>query len=144
MQTRRGSKRLSSTVASNEGDTDTSAMAIDPPTTSDTFSSSGLTLSLPENVDASIIQTLLPDFDISKPTSDSIIALYRALVQQANTIDEVSQDRDAARAEAQRLEVELDQALQDQDVQSSQLRSNLEEVQSELAEAKRQKEQSGT
>lgn len=143
MQTRRASKRLSSTAASNEGDTESSAMAIDPTDPPETSSSTALAISLPEDIDVAAIQTLVPDFNIFKPTSESIIVLYRVLTQQASTLDEVLQDRDATRAEVQRLEVELDQAIQDQDVQSSQLRNDLEGVRSELVEVRRQKEQSG-
>lgn len=142
MQTRRVSKRLSSTAASTEGDAESSAMAIDAPATA-SATETIQTLSIPEDIDVSALQTLLPGLDAVNPSPDSIIALYRTILQQASIIEELSQERDSARAEASRFEVELDQALQDQEIQTTQIKSNLEEVQNELAEVKRQKEQLG-
>lgn len=139
MQTRRLSKRLNLNSTSVEGDEEH-------PSTSQLNSDSShptFDLTLPEDLDADTLQTLLPDFALLKPTPESILNLYRTIQRQASQLDEVTLERDAALSNVSRYEVELDQALQDQDVQTTQLRSTLEEVQSELAEVKRQKEELG-
>lgn len=97
-----------------------------------------LPVQIPEEFDTDTLQALLPDFNLATPTTDAIMALYQLVLQQRNDLDETSKERDLARADISRYEVELDQALQDQDVQASQLRASLEEAQSDLVKSRNQ------
>jgi nucleoprotein TPR len=95
------------------------------------------TVHLPENIDLDTLKTLLPDFDVVHPTPEAILSVYQLILRQNEQLEDVAQDRDAARADVTRCEVELDQALQDRDVQTRQLRTSLDETQAELVKSQR-------
>jgi len=140
MQTRRHSRRLnaSASVAESEGDAATAA----PPSEAGSTIPS-LEVEIPQDLDVDALQTLLPGLVATKPSPDAILGLYKAFLEQAVFVTELTKEKDAARAEASRYDVELDQALQDQDVQASQLRTALEEAQTELIKVQKEKNELG-
>lgn len=140
MQTRRHSRRLNANTSAAESEGDTSAAA--PASESGSIIHS-LEVEIPLDLDVDTLQTLLPGLVATKPSPDAILSLYKAFLDQTVFITELTKEKDAARAEASRYEVELDQALQDQDVQTSQLRTTLEETQAELVQVKKQKDELG-
>jgi nucleoprotein TPR len=138
MQTRRLSKRLNAnaSVADSEGDVSVAA----PPSEAGSIIHS-LEVEIPQDLDVDALQALLPSLVATKPSPDAILSLYKAFLEQTVFITELTREKDAARAEVSRYEVELDQALQDQDVQTGQLRTALEETQAELVQVKKQKDE---
>ncbi|KAF8318500.1 hypothetical protein DL93DRAFT_2054404 [Clavulina sp. PMI_390] len=133
MQTRRHSRRLNPGAASTSEDPETASAAGDIEMGD---ASAHLALEFPEDIDVNALQTLLPSQPLDAPTPDLIYSVYRLLLEQTSQLEQYAQERDAARADASRLEVELDQALQDQDVELSRLRETVEVVQKELAQTK--------
>ncbi|KAH0586397.1 Nucleoprotein TPR [Termitomyces sp. J132] len=100
-----------------------------------------LSLSLPEDIDSEALSELLPDTNITSPTSDTIISIYRLLLAQALEGRSIALELDEARAEIDKKEVELDQALQDKETASRDLEETLESVQNELNQVKQEREQ---
>ncbi|KAG6903157.1 hypothetical protein C0995_004704 [Termitomyces sp. Mi166 len=103
-----------------------------------------LSFSLPEDVDLEALSELLPDTNITSPTSDTIISVYRLLLAQALEGRSIALELDEARAEIDRKEVELDQALQDKETASRELEEVLERVQNELNQVKQERDQLGS
>lgn len=103
----------------------------------------GLQLDIPIDIDIDSLKPLFPDASLTTPSAETIISLYRLVLEQSANLDETSQQLDQARADVARKEVELDQALQDQDSELGQLRSSLEDVHKELEEHKAEKAELG-
>lgn len=103
-----------------------------------------LSLSLPEDVDLEALSELLPDTNITSPTSDTVINVYRLLLAQALEGRSIALELDETRAEIDKKEVELDQALQDKETASRDLEEALEAVQIELKEVRQEREQLGS
>ncbi|EED81916.1 predicted protein [Postia placenta Mad-698-R] len=103
-----------------------------------------ISVAIPEDVDADILSNLLPDVDLSSPSSDVILSLYRLVVAQATESDATQRELEEARADIERKDVELDQALQDRDYAASELESTLDSVRKELEQVKQEKEELGT
>ncbi|KAG6891509.1 hypothetical protein C0992_005042 [Termitomyces sp. T32_za158] len=103
-----------------------------------------LSLSLPEDVDLEALSELLPDTNITSPTSDIIISVYRLLIAQALEGRSIALELDEARAEIDKKEVELDQALQDKETASRDFEEALEGVQNELKEVRQERDQLGS
>ncbi|KAG6916321.1 hypothetical protein DXG01_007371 [Tephrocybe rancida] len=103
-----------------------------------------LSLSLPDDVDFEALSELLPDTNITSPSSDTIISLYRLILAQALEGRSIALELDEARAEVDKKEVELDQALQDKETASRDLEETLESVQNELSQIKQERDQLAT
>ncbi|KAL0058021.1 Protein mlp1 [Marasmius tenuissimus] len=100
------------------------------------------TVPLPEDLDLDSLSNVLPDdFDIHSPTPEAVAVLYELLVSQSSNLDATQRDLDEARAESEKKEVELDQALQDRETQSKDLETQLESVQEELKQVKKERDQ---
>ncbi|KAK7028127.1 Protein mlp1 [Paramarasmius palmivorus] len=95
----------------------------------DASGSHSLNVPVPEDLDVETLSNVLPnDFDIHSPSAEDIVALYKLLVAQTSDIETSSRELDEARAEAEKKEVELDQALQDRESLSKDLESQLGEA----------------
>lgn len=101
-------------------------------------------VTIPEDVDFDALSSLLPDVNLANPAPEAIVTIYRLLLGQAADSDATQRELEEARAEMQRKEVELDQALQDHETSSSELESTIETLQKELGSVKQDKETLGT
>jgi nucleoprotein TPR len=128
MKTRRKSKAATAADSDNERETNDESLH---------------TISIPGDIDLDSLSGLLPGANLSAPSSDEIIALYRLLLIQSLEGRNVYQELDEARAEVEKKEVELDQALQDREGLSRELETSLEAVQEELKKVKQERDELG-
>ncbi|KAJ7236740.1 hypothetical protein B0H12DRAFT_1139991 [Mycena haematopus] len=98
-----------------------------------------LTIFIPSDIDVNTLSDLLPEMSITSQTPEGIIELYRRLVDLASKLDVAVRERDEDRADVERIEVELDQALQDKEALSKELESSAEHLQTELEQVKQQR-----
>ena len=98
---------------------------------------------IPEDLDFDALSSLIPDLDLSTPNSDTIVSVYRLLVQQATELSATQRELDESRAEVEKKDVELDQALQDRESASKDLEQTLESAQVELEKYKQERDQLG-
>lgn len=99
-----------------------------------------LTLAIPEDINYDVLSALLPDVDLESPSPDAIVALYRLVVAQTADVDVVQRELEDFKAELQRKDVELDQALQDRESAAKELEGMSESLQNELRQTKQEKE----
>ncbi|KAJ3731245.1 hypothetical protein DFJ43DRAFT_435652 [Lentinula guzmanii] len=104
-------------------------------------SQSSFTVPVPEDFDIEAFTSIVPDFDIHSPTPDSLVNLYRLILEQSGAIDATQRDVDELRAEAERKDVELDQALQDREQSSKDAEQQIERLQEELTQVKQERDQ---
>ncbi|KAA1479560.1 hypothetical protein DENSPDRAFT_789343, partial [Dentipellis sp. KUC8613] len=76
--------------------------------------------------------SLFPDASLETPSPDVILSLYRLVVSQATDIDTTTRDLEEVRAEIEKKDVELDQALQDKEASSKDVETELESLQKDL------------
>jgi hypothetical protein len=103
-----------------------------------------LTIVTPEDLDVDALSSLVPDADLSEPNSEVIISVYRLLLQHAAELNATQRQLDESRAEVEKKDVELDQALQDRESMSKELEQSQESALVELEKSKREKDQLGT
>ncbi|KAG5646523.1 hypothetical protein DXG03_003290 [Asterophora parasitica] len=128
MKTRRKSKVASAVATADNADVGASH--------DDAF-----VLNVPEDVDLELLSELIPDTNLHSPSPENIVTLYRLIVTQAWEGRSVVEELDGARAEAQKKDVELDQALQDKESSSRDFESSLEGLQNELGQVKRERDE---
>ncbi|KAJ7758135.1 hypothetical protein DFH07DRAFT_772602 [Mycena maculata] len=131
MTTRRKSKAAAVVTADPENEA-TSAAA---------DNSQRLTVFIPSDIDLDTLSNLLPETSITSPNPESIIDLYRRLIDLATKFDATVRERDEDRAEAEKMAVELDQALQDREAMSRDLEGSAENLQAELKQVKQERDQ---
>ncbi|KAI0629748.1 hypothetical protein C8Q77DRAFT_263303 [Trametes polyzona] len=132
MKTRRKSKAAAAAAAEQ---TQEAATRENSPAPAPTF-----TVTIPEDIDLDVLSNLLPDVNLTSPTPDTLVTLYRVLLAQTSESEAAQRELEEARAEIQRKDVELDQALQDRETATSELESTLESVQKELSEVKQERD----
>ncbi|TFY82201.1 hypothetical protein EWM64_g1811 [Hericium alpestre] len=98
-------------------------------------------VSLPDDIDAEYLASVLPEVSLETPGPETIIALYRIVQSQATTIDATSRSLEDARADLERKDVELDQLFQDKESTSRDVESELENVQKELKQVKQERDE---
>ncbi|KAJ7147180.1 hypothetical protein C8R43DRAFT_544030 [Mycena crocata] len=131
MKTRRKSKAAAAAATVESESEPASAAAED---------SQRLTVFIPSDIDLDTLSNLLPETSITSQTPDGIIELYRRLVDLASKLDAAVRERDEDRADAERMEVELDQALQDKEAMSKDLEGSSETLQAELKQVKQERD----
>jgi nucleoprotein TPR len=134
MKTRRKSKAAAAAAAEQEHDQSS---------TQATEESNPFTIFLPSDVDLESLSTLLPDINITSPSPESVVALYKLLLAQASEIDATQRRLDEWRADVEKKDVELDQAWQDRETLSKEFVTSMESAHSELNEVKRERDQLG-
>lgn len=97
-------------------------------------------ISLPEDVDLEALNELLPDTDWASPTAEGIASIYKFLLSQVAESEAAQRELDELRANAERKDVELDQALQDREQTSTVLESQIETLQTELKGVKAERD----
>lgn len=106
--------------------------------------SAGFIVTIPDDIDLDYLASLLPELvNLTTPTPETISELYRLLVGQAVDAESAQRELEEARADIQRKDVELDQALQDRETASSELQSTLGTLQKELEQVKQEKDSLG-
>jgi nucleoprotein TPR len=103
--------------------------------------SSTLHVELPDDLDADVLSGLAPDIDFATLSSDAVITLCRILVSQSTEVDSAQRELEETRAEVERKDVELDQALQDRETNSKYLEAQVETLQAELIQTKAERDQ---
>lgn len=144
MAPRRKSKKATAPDADPEAET--ASQGTDPHSPPPTAgpSSSRLSIgSLPADVDFNVLSTILPNVSFETPSSDAILNCYRLILAQHEQLDSSSRDLEDLRAEAERKDVELDQALQDRESAVRELETSVDSVQNELNVVKRERDELG-
>ncbi|KAG8871481.1 hypothetical protein FRB98_000746 [Tulasnella sp. 332] len=128
MSSRRRSSRLtghSQNEATASGENSSSMVDVEP--------ASPFAISLPPDVSEEQLYALLPEsMSLEQPSPESIVQLYRLVIELKEQSDTAAADMDDARAEAQRKEVELDQALMDHQNETIRISASLEQVSSQV------------
>ncbi|KAH9977476.1 hypothetical protein BJV74DRAFT_946992 [Russula compacta] len=139
MRTRRKSKAAAAAAAAAAELDDEPAESVAP--LEGTASSSKLEFSvpIPDDLDLEYLSRLLPDISFEVPSPDAVLLLYRLVVSQAVDLDGAHRDLEESRAENERKDVELDQALQDRESSVYSLEAQAKALQEELAKAKQER-----
>ncbi|KAJ6508423.1 hypothetical protein C8R45DRAFT_1069158 [Mycena sanguinolenta] len=98
-----------------------------------------LTIYIPSDIDVDTLSNLLPETSITTQTPEGILDLYRHLVDLASKLDAAMRERDEERADVERIEIELDQALQDKEALSRDMDSSAANLQTELEKVKQER-----
>jgi nucleoprotein TPR len=98
-------------------------------------------VSLPDDVDQDVLSQLFPQVDIASPSQDAIISFYRLLLAQHADLDATQRELDDARAEVEKKDIELDQALQDRESVSKEFEASLEAASDEMRQIKLERDQ---
>ncbi|KAL4081206.1 hypothetical protein J3A83DRAFT_167236 [Scleroderma citrinum] len=99
------------------------------------------TIPIPVDIDIDALAHFIPDVSFTHPTPDTIVAVYRLLLAQAEENNATQRDLEDVRATVDRKDIELDQAVQDGESKSKDLESALESVQNELNTVKNERDQ---
>ena len=91
---------------------------------------------IPDDLDFDYLSKLLPDFSFETPSPDTVLSIYRLVVSQAISLESALHDLEESRAENERKDVELDQALQDRESSASSLEVQVKVLQEELTKVK--------
>jgi nucleoprotein TPR len=101
-------------------------------------------ITLSDDVDVDALSKLIPEINLTSLSSDDILFIYQLLVSQLTSLDSAHRERDEARAETERKDVELDQALQDKESLTNDFEASVESVNKELQQVKQEREQLGS
>lgn len=151
MKTRRKSKAAaaaaaaasSSSVALVEPETSTSTRENSPLRDTNISATREITLTLPDDLDISVLSSLLPDVSLTTPSGEAIVSLYRLVVAQVAETDAAQREVEEVRAEMERKDIELDQALQDKESVVVEMESTLESMRGELSTVKQENTELG-
>ena len=100
-------------------------------------------VTIPDDLDFDYLSTILPDVSFETPSPDSILSLYRLVVTQAGSLETANLQLEESRAENERKDVELDQALQDRESSVSSLEVQVKGLQEELTKVKQDRDALG-
>ncbi|KAI9449362.1 hypothetical protein BJY52DRAFT_1215953 [Lactarius psammicola] len=95
---------------------------------------------IPDDLDFEYLSRVLPDVSFETPSPDSVLSLYRLVVTQAVGLESALHDLEESRAENERKDVELDQALQDRESSASSLETQVKGLQEELTKLKQDRD----
>ncbi|KAJ7432792.1 hypothetical protein B0H11DRAFT_2297225 [Mycena galericulata] len=131
MKTRRKSKAAAAAAVDSENDAASPAPE----------DNQRLNIFIPSDIDLDTLSNLLPETSITSPSPEGIIELYRRLVDLASKFDAAVRERDEDRADAERMEVELDQALQDKEAMAKELEGSAENSQADLRQLRQERDE---
>lgn len=103
-----------------------------------------LQITLPDDIDEDTLSELLPEVNLISLSSDDVLSIYRLLNLQHTNLNLAQRERDEARADTERKDIELDQALQDKENLTSDLEASVESVHKELQAVKQERDQLGS
>jgi nucleoprotein TPR len=137
MRTRRKSKQAAAAAAAEPDNEPAGSVApLEGPASS---SRVAFSVPVPDDLDLEYLSRLLPDFSFETPSPDAILSLYRFVVSQAVDFDASHRDLEESRAEVERKDIELDQALQDRESSASSFETQIKSLQEELAKVKEER-----
>ncbi len=93
---------------------------------------------LPDDVDFAALTSILPDISLETVSAENVIACFRVLLTQLDQSDAKDKEIDELKAQAERAEVEYDQALQDRESSIKDLETSNETLQSELGRVQKE------
>lgn len=104
---------------------------------------SSFLVQIPPDLDIDTLSHILPDVSFSKPDPETVLAVYRLLLAQVADQDDNRRDLEELRAEVERKEIELDQAIQDGETRTKDLEESLATLQKEASTVKEERDQLG-
>lgn len=122
-------------TASTQGTEDLSPSAL--------TSSASFLVPIPPDLDIDTLSHILPDVSFAKPDPETVLAVYRLLLAQVADQDDSRRDLEELRAEIDRKDVELDQAIQDGETKTKDLEGAVETLQKEVSAIKEERDQLG-
>ena len=108
------------------------------------ISAASFLVPIPPDLDLDTLSHILPDVSFAKPDPETVLAVYRLLLAQVADQDDTRRDLEELRAEVERKEIELDQAIQDGETKTKDLEDSLETRQKEVSTIKEERDQLGT
>lgn len=142
VKTRRKSKAAAAAAAEQELETastqGTEDLSLSAPTSSAAF-----LVPIPPDLDLDTLSHILPDVSFAKPDPETVLAVYRLLLAQVADQDDTRRDLEELRAEADRKDIELDQAIQDGETKSKDLEDALATLQTQVSAIKQERDQLG-
>jgi nucleoprotein TPR len=138
MRTRRKSKVAAAAAAERDAE---SVAPSDAGTASQTRLDFSVTI--PDDLDFDYLSRVLPDVSFETPSPDTILSLYRLVVTQAGSLETANLELEESRAENERKDVELDQALQDRESSASSLEIQVKGLQEEVVKLKQERDTLG-
>ena len=139
MRTRRKSKQAAAAAAAAVEPDNEPAGSVAPLEGPASSSRVEFSVPVPDDIDLEYLSRLLPDFSFETPSPDAVLSLYRFVVSQAVDLDGAFRDLEESRAEVERKDIELDQALQDRESSVSSLETQVKSLQEELAKVKEER-----
>lgn len=103
-----------------------------------------LSVVLPDDIDEDTLSDILPDINLTTLSNEDVVNLYRVLITHVVNLDSTERERDEAKADLERKDVELDQALQDKESSSKDLESSIENAHEELEKLKEENSKLGS
>ena len=107
------------------------------------LASTAFTVSLPSDIDLDALSALIPGEPLEAPSEDTVLHLYRTLLAHATQVDVTTREIEELRAEAEKKEVELDQAYQDRENDKKELENLADNLQRELKTTKAERDELG-
>lgn len=101
-------------------------------------------VTLPDDIDEDALSKLIPEINLASLSSDDVLSIYRLLLSQLISLDSAQRERDEARADTERKDIELDQALQDKEHLSNDFEASVELIHKELQQVKQVRDQLGS
>ena len=130
MKTRRKSKAAAAAAASQDTATRENSPAV-------------FAVDIPDDINLEALTAKLPDVNLANPSPETIAAVYRFFVEQVEQTEFVQRELEETRADIERKDVELDQAIQDRETATSGMETVLDRVQKELSQVKQEKDALG-
>lgn len=100
-------------------------------------------ISLPSDIDLDALSALIPGEPLEVPTEDTVLHLYRTLLAHVTQLDATTHEVEELRAEAEKKEVELDQAYQDRENDKKEMENLADNLQKELKIVKSERDELG-
>ncbi|KAF9651639.1 hypothetical protein BDM02DRAFT_3184386 [Thelephora ganbajun] len=108
------------------------------------LTSTAFTVSLPSDIDLDALSALIPGEPLETPTEDTVLHLYRTLLAHVTQLDATAREVEELRAEAEKKEVELDQAYQDRENDKKEAANLADNLQKELKSIKAERDELAT
>ncbi|KAF8443123.1 hypothetical protein L210DRAFT_3620711 [Boletus edulis BED1] len=96
---------------------------------------------IPPDLDLDTLSHILPDVSFAKPDPETVLAVYRLLLAQVADQDDTRRDLEELRADMQRKDIELDQAIQDGETKTKDLEETVDTLQKEVTTIKQERDQ---
>jgi nucleoprotein TPR len=105
--------------------------------------SAAFTITIPSDTDLDALSDLIPGEPLEAPTEDTVLHLYRTLLAHVTQVDATTREVEELRAEAEKKEVELDQAYQDRENDKKEAEILVDNLQKELKSVKAERDELG-